>query len=166
MNRYQGGNFRRRPGSQQRRREQNNGVIEDFKKFLQNFNCFGDIAGENLRELLKPQGYADRLAEFLKNHTRGIKSTQLRKFFNEIKSATQKAKTNLNDAKATLWRIYPIIAYSEARDLMPREFGDIMRLVLEKVESCSEEERLKKSFERLNDFITALYAYFRKYAGG
>jgi len=138
--------------------------IRDFENYLRGLECFSDT---DLRELVRPQGYADRLASFLKNKTRGIKTTQLRKFFNEVKSATQKAKNgNWNEAKANLWRIYPIIAYSEARGLMPKEFGEIIQVVLEKVESCSKEEKLKTSFERLNDFMTALYAYFRKYAGG
>ncbi|RTZ58993.1 MAG: type III-A CRISPR-associated protein Csm2 [Gammaproteobacteria bacterium] len=138
--------------------------IRNFENYLRRLECFSDT---DLRELVKPQGYADRLASFLKNHTKGIKTTQLRKFFNEIKSATQKAKSgNWDEAKANLWRIYPIIAYSVARDLMPKEFGEMMNLVLEKVENCPNEEKLKNSFDRLNDFITALYAYFRKYAGG
>jgi len=138
--------------------------IEEFRSNILKWVCFSDV---NLRELVKPQGYADKLASFLTRSARGIKTSQLRKFFNEIKSATQKAKSgNLEEATVTLWRIYPIIAYSEARGLMPQEFGDIMRLVLEKVESCPDREKLKLSFERLDDFITALYAYFRKYAGG
>jgi len=138
--------------------------VGNFKNYLNRFDCFSDT---DLRELVKPQGYADRLAKFLKNHSRGIKTTQLRKFFNEIKTATQKAKNGkLDKAKVSVWKIYPIIAYSEARGLMPQEFGNLMRLVLEKVEDCKNQEKLQKSFERLEDFITALYAYFRKYAGG
>jgi CRISPR type III-A-associated protein Csm2 len=139
--------------------------IEEFRSEILKLVCFSEV---NLKDLVKPQGYADKLANFLTQSTRGIKTSQLRKFFNEIKSATQKAKSgNLEEATVTLWRIYPIIAYSEARGLMPEEFGEIMRLVLEKVESCTDDrEKLKLSFERLDDFITALYAYFRKYAGG
>jgi len=140
--------------------------IRDFENYLNSskVECFSDT---DLKELVKPEGYADKLARYLKNHTRGIKTTQLRKFFNEIKSATQKAKNNkLEEAKIALWRIYPIIAYSEARGLMPEEFGELMYLVLKKVEDCRKQEKLQKSFERLEDFITALYAYFRKYAGG
>ncbi len=165
MNRFYSHRGKSKSNFESKSKKQKPKEVQDFENYLSSLNCFSDT---DLRELIKPEGYADKLASYLKNNTRKeVKTAQLRKFFNEIKSATYKAKGGqLKDAKIALWRIYPIIAYSEARDLMPKEFANLMRLVLEKVENCNKEEKLQKSFERLEDFITALYAYFRKYAGG
>ena len=46
---------------------------------------------------------------------------------------------------------------------MPKEFGDIISTILEKVEGCQELQKQKASFKNLDLFMTALYAYFTKY---
>jgi CRISPR type III-A-associated protein Csm2 len=137
--------------------------IERIRKELENIKCLSEI---NPKDLVKPDGWADKLANFLKTGVRkkDLKTSQLRKFFNEIKSATIKAeKGKLEEAQMTLWKVYPLIAYSEARDLMPKEFGDIISTILEKVEGCQELQKQKASFKNLDLFMTALYAYFTKY---
>ena len=43
--------------------------IEEFRSDILKWVCFSDV---NLRELVKPQGYADKLASFLTRSARGI----------------------------------------------------------------------------------------------
>jgi len=138
-------------------------VVKEFKKELNKINCLSDL---NPRKIVDPfDGYASKLAQHFRNK---FKVTQLRKLFNEIKNATKKADSNLEDAKKILWRIYPLIAYAEApsRKLIPHDFAEILYMVIEKTENCKDKNRLKESFERLEDFMTALYAYFKKYDRG
>ena len=136
--------------------------LQDLKQALREIQCLADLS---LKVTVRPNGYADKLAKFLKERgSRSLKATQLRKFFNAIKEATTKAKNgNLQKAREILWKTYPLVAYSRARGLIPEEFENIINTVIEKVESCSEEAKLRESFERLEDFMTALYAYFKKY---
>ncbi len=144
-------------------KSEKNSVVEEFKGKLSEINCLSDL---KLRDIVAPSdGWASRLAQHFRNK---FKVTQLRKLFNEIKNATKKADSDLENAKEILWRIYPLIAYAEApsRKLIPRDFAEILYMVIEKVENCEDESKLKESFKRLEDFMTALYAYFKKYDRG
>jgi len=159
-------NFGGKPKGQKSLEEQKsekNTVVAEFKEKLSGIDCLSDL---KLRDIVAPtDGWASRLADHFQNK---FKVTQLRKLFNEIKNATKKADSNLEDAKEMLWRIYPLIAYAEApsRKLIPRSFAEILYMVIEKVENCKDENKLKESFKSLEDFMTALYAYFKKYDKG
>ncbi len=120
---------------------------------IKNKNCLKEL---RLEDLIKPCGIADILARISKGD---IKITQLRKFFNEIKRAVNEVDRDINKAKLILMRIYPILAYAEGRKLMPSYLANFIEAVIEKVENCHE----KESFTTLKDFMTALYAYFKKY---
>jgi CRISPR type III-A-associated protein Csm2 len=135
--------------------------IADIKEKLKQINCFSDVS---LRTITNPyDGWASLLANYFKSK---FKITQLRKLFNEIKNTTKQAETDLEKAKQNLWRIYPIIAYAEARKLIPPDFAQILNEIIRKVDECEDPAKQRESFKRLEDFATALYAYFKKYDKG
>jgi CRISPR type III-A-associated protein Csm2 len=149
------------PQNQSYRNLNSREVIRNFLNLLRNKQCFRNLS---LRELLAPNGWADKVAKSLQGR---IKVTQLRKYFNEIKNACELAKQgNIDKARIRIWKLYPLIAYATARNiqgkpLMPLELAELLEEILKKVEQdqCNQLE----DYERLEDFITALYAYFKRY---
>jgi len=133
--------------------------LKEIKQTLQRINCISEL---DLKEILRPNGIADTLAKELKCSREGktLKITQLRKIFNEIKNLTSQNAEDKNQKLIILWRLYPIITYSEARELIPPFFAKILNNILQKTENC---QNFDKALTILNDFMTALYAYFKKY---
>ena len=157
---FKGKNFSTSQGKQEKK-DNLKGKIENIRKELSQINCFSEIS---LRKITNPyDGWANSLASYFKSR---FKITQLRKLFNEIKKTTKQAETDLERAKQNLWRIYPIIAYAEARKLIPSDFAQILNEIIRKVDECEDSAKQRESFKRLEDFATALYAYFKKYDKG
>jgi CRISPR type III-A-associated protein Csm2 len=132
-----------------------NEVIIKFLQELKSIPCFSQF---NLRKLIGPNGYAEQIA---RNVSRDVKISQLRKFFSEIKEITELGQKNPQEAQKRIWLLYPIIAYAQGRRVISRDFANMLNQVLEKVEgeSCNK----KEDYKRLEDFMTALVAYFKKY---
>ena len=128
--------------------------LEEFLNLLKEKECFHQL---DLREIVAPRKYAERIAENLSGQ---VNMTQLRKFFNEVKRVCtlgKKGKTEI--AKTKLWRLYYKIPYATARNLLPKEFAEVLTEVMQKVEKCN----TPKDYEQLDDFFSALIAYAKYY---
>ena len=100
-------------------------------------------------EILKPKGVADRIAGELKDN---LKSTQLRKVFSKIKEIESRLNEG-KDYKLKILELYPSLAYSTGRNLMPRRFYELLVLLLEKAERDKDDARM------VIKLITAIVAY-------
>jgi len=146
----------------QTRKNQTDGGIRPVIDVLRDkkLQCLADLS---LEQITRPNGLTEQVAKNLQGK---VNTAQLRKFFNEVKRATQLAKKGkLDEARTTLLKVYPMIAYASSpkRKLIPRELAELLTVVVEKTEGCNDSEKVERSFERLDDFMTALYAYFKKY---
>jgi CRISPR type III-A-associated protein Csm2 len=136
-------------------RKQTNEAIVQFLRELRNVKCFSQF---NLRRLIGPNGYAEQIAKAGK---KDIKISQLRKFFSEIKEISRLGQSKSKEAQQKIWILYPLIAYAQGRRVISKDFANMLNQVLEKVEndSCNKPE----DYKMLEDFMTALVAYFKKY---
>jgi len=107
----------------------------------------------NDEEILKPNGIADKIAKELKNN---LKSSQLRKVFDKIKEI-ENALNRGEDYKPKILELYPKLAYSTGRKLMPRKFFNLLTLLLEKAERDREDAKM------VVKLITAIVAYSKLY---
>lgn len=110
------------------------------------------LSSFELRELLKPEGYADKVAT-RSNLTR----VQLRKFFAEFKAIYNlyRAKGHLTDEiKLRLYKLYPIIQYQRNRNLIPEDFRYLLVAILDSLD-----REFEKNIDITMDFIEALVAY-------
>jgi CRISPR type III-A-associated protein Csm2 len=145
------------PNKTQNNKKQNSkNPIEEFINELNKKECFSEF---DLRDLIGPNGYADNIAASLKKQ---VKISQLRKFFSEIKEISKIGESKPEEAQKKIWLLYPLIAYAEGRDVIPNNFANMLNKVLEKVEAenCNKAD----DYKRLEDFMTALIAYFKKYS--
>ncbi|WP_297445373.1 type III-A CRISPR-associated protein Csm2 [Desulfurobacterium sp.] len=100
-------------------------------------------------EILKPNGLADEIAKELRSN---LKSTQLRKVFDKIKEI-ENALNRGEDYRSKILELYPKLAYSTGRKLMPRKFFNLFTLLLEKAERDREDAKM------VVKLITAIVAY-------
>lgn len=119
-------------------------VLEEVKKL----NSLKDLDPSKFCE---EEGYADSLA---KNFDK-LKPTQLRKFFHALKDIQRGLRAQRFD-RAKIIRLLPELAYASGRNLIPKEFYDLMKI-------CLSEDKLKdiEDFEKLMDFLTAILAYHK-----
>lgn len=113
----------------------------------------------SLSEVLKPEnfaptgGWADEITDELKGK---IKSSQLRKVFNQIKQVCDKADI---ENKVELYLIYPNLVYAQARDLIPKDFYDLLVACLDKLKDSKNQE----DYKRFGEFMTAIVAYNKRF---
>jgi CRISPR-associated protein Csm2 len=111
-----------------------------------------DFADEN--------GYADTIA----NNLRGMKTTQLRKFFDSIREIKEKLKKgSWEDVEADFYLLKPKIAHARGRNLIPEEFNELMKVCMKKVDIGEDTDKKKKNFEKMVAFLEAVVAYHRYY---
>ncbi len=126
---------------------------------------------KNLSDVLKPEvfappnGWADKITKQLKEqHNKDkkipeLKTSQLRKIFAEVKDICEKRIKGLTDDNTELYLLYPKLAYAQGRDLMPRNFYELLIACLDKLKNNAD----KKDFKRFEEFMTAIVAYNKQY---
>ena len=105
-------------------------------------------------------GYAQKFAEKLE-HT---KSTQLRKFFNNLKTLKIKYESGAikeSEVKAKVWQIVPQTAYSLKRRLADPGFSDFIAGSVEKITKYSGDE-FKKRFDVFLKIFESIVAYSKE----
>jgi CRISPR type III-A-associated protein Csm2 len=165
---YKKQKFSNKTQNNKKQNSENSNPINEFISFLEgkeekDKKCLSEY---DLRILIGPQGYADKIAKHIvevgsKNKNERVNITQLRKFFSEIKEISKLGQKEPQRAQVKLWKLYPLIAYAQGRKVISKDFADMLNQVLEKVDnnSCNKPE----DYKMLEDFMTALVAYFKKY---
>jgi CRISPR-associated protein Csm2 len=106
------------------------------------------------------KGYADTIASRL----RGMKTTQLRKFFDSIRTIKVKLEEGGWDAaKPEFYLLKPKIAHARGRNLIPEEFYEFLKVCMRKVDIGDDNENKKKNFEKMVEFLEAVVAYHKYY---
>jgi len=106
--------------------------------------------------VLRPNGLANQIARQLEGK---LKATQLRKVFDKIKEI-ENALSKKEEYKTKILELYPKLAYSTGRGLIPKNFYRLLTLLLEKAEKDTEDA------ERVIKLITAILAYSKLYKEG
>ncbi|WP_457567070.1 type III-A CRISPR-associated protein Csm2 [Desulfurobacterium sp.] len=106
-------------------------------------------------EILKPGKFADKIASDLELKKK-FKTAQLRKVFDKVKEI-ERAIERGEDYKSKILELYPKLAYSTGRGLMPKNFFKLLTLLLEKAEKNKEDAKM------VVKLITAIVAYSKLY---
>lgn len=113
---------------------------------------------EHLKEedFCQEGGLADGpMADFI-DRREPLKPTQLRKIFNELIAYERRFKPGGTGdfSKAELIRVLPKLAYATGRDLIPKDFYDLMTECIKKVNSGAD-------FLQFMAYVRALMAYHK-----
>ena len=94
-----------------------------------------------------------------------MKTTQLRKFFTEIKLMEQKNKgkdLNAPFSDPKLFMLIPHLAYAKARKLIIPKFYDLMKTIIG--DGNSGKIKTIGDYQRFVEFMTAIVAYHKQYS--
>jgi len=130
--------------------------VESILKEIEELRMLKDLKEKKIAD---EEGYADTIASRL----RGMKTTQLRKFFDSIRKIKEELKDGgWEDVEAEFYLLKPKIAHARGRNLIPEEFNELMKVCMRKVD-IGEIQDKKENFERMVDFLEAVVAYHRYY---
>ena len=128
-------------------------VAEELRRKIQN----SPISDIGLKDLVKPNGYAYRIARDLK-----LTKVQVRKIYSEFKGIYEALKRNAwkfnEDILTKLYMLYPMIEYQKNRKVLNEEFANLITALIENIEKFND----RKNIETAERFFTAIVAYITK----
>lgn len=135
-----------------------NNEINKVKQKIEELTKLSELKVE---EFAPEGGYADKIAQEIKGHE--LKPTQLRKFFDELRSIQREMKIGKDweEVKDRVLLLTPILAYASARKvgrkpLIPREFYKL-------ISACINKVKTKEDFETFVEFFQSIVAYHKYY---
>jgi CRISPR-associated protein Csm2 len=141
------------------------GEANSLKDLLINSDSLKVIynSADNLKKLLER---IDKFAEEL--NYRGVKTTQIRKFYDKLRSLEQKLeksklssqkKEELNEqVRIGVLSLKPLLAYAVGRNKQLRNLADVLNVAIDKVKDYDD-------FKKFVEFFQTIVAY-HKYHGG
>ncbi len=144
-------------------RQRKNDAQKLVQEFSERVREAGQLRNLKIDDFVLPEGTLDQLAQ----HFAGsLKATQLRRVFHDIKQLEQIARRGkpekFSHIRTRLALTLPELAYAYGRDVIPKEFYDLMRTLLH---PPNERFQGKEDVQRLVEILTALLAY-HKFHGG
>lgn len=128
--------------------------MEDVKRHLQDITTLSAL---NPEDYALEKGIADTIA----GKKGDMKFTQIRKFFGHIKKIETmelKGKKDTDPFDSTkLYPVMPELAYSYGRDLITKDFYEVMKICL-----ASNKIKTIADFKRFIELLSAVIAYNKK----
>lgn len=139
-----------RGGSGSRTNAEIDGIISE----IGSLNMLNELETKNFAD---EGAYADRIAEI---SGRNLKTNQLRKFFGAVRDIQR--KESWDDMEVEFYLLKPKLAYSQGRKLIPRDFYNVMKVCMNKVDIGTDQDKVA-NFNKLVDFMEAIVAYHKYY---
>ena len=134
----------------------------EIETIIQKIDNLQNLSQLDEKEIAKGGGYAEQVAKAVK---RDLKTTQLRKFFSEIKANERELKEKgWGGIKAEFYLMRPNLAYAKARNLVPDNFFKLMDVCMKQVDKGDDEQK-KENYKRFVQFLEAIVAYHKYYGG-
>jgi CRISPR-associated protein Csm2 len=135
----------------------------EIDKIIQKIDNLQNLSQLDEKDIAKEGGYAEQIAEA--KEIKKLKTTQLRKFFSEIKANERELKEKgWKSIEGSFYMMRPNLAYAKARKLVPEEFFSLMNACMKQVDKGDDEQK-KGNYKRFVQFLEAIVAY-HKYHGG
>ncbi|MFZ2071655.1 MAG: type III-A CRISPR-associated protein Csm2 [Halobacteriota archaeon] len=136
----------------------------EIEKIIQKIGNLQNLSQLDEKDIAEEGGYAEQIAKA--REVKDLKTTQLRKFFSEIKVNERKLKEKGWDGiKADFYMMRPNLAYAKARKLVPDPFFKLINACMKQVDKGDDEQK-KENYKRFVQFLEAIIAYHKYYHGG
>ena len=139
-----------------------NSQIEYVINELNKYDCLRDVDSKLILE--NEVGFAHIIAKYPKDPKKprkeDINTSQLRKFFGEIKKI--ETKESWKKMETDFYLLKPRMAVAVGRKNIPEPFYRVMMVIMSKVDNGDTEEVKKENFEKFVKLFEAIVAY-RKY---
>jgi CRISPR-associated protein Csm2 len=145
---------------------------DDLKKFYKNLikEVNQDIMEKGMLNIdlevyIQPEGICECIACAV-GYVGKLKRSQLRKFFNEIKTLEYdlkkydlKKEEDIKKIQMRILALIPKLAYAKGRELIDEDFYDFMKTILMKVKEDINKEDVQKVFEVFVKILESIVAY-------
>ena len=131
-----------------------NNIINDIIKDIEGLEKLSDMKPKDYADI---DGYADCIAKEL---SKKLNTNQLRKFFGAVRNIEKNKEWD--EIEPELYLLKPKLAVSVGRKLIPREFYNIMKTSMNKIDIGTEEEKLE-NFDTFVKFLESIVAYHKYY---
>ena len=135
-------------------------MANELQKVKEKIKNLPSLKYYEVEDFVKFDGDADKITNELRN---SIKTSQLRKFFAEIKDIDIYLKDkDIWDEKAKMdfYLLMPKLAYAKGRKVIDNKFFELMKISMEKVGSGKEEDILD-DFKRFVQFLESIVAFYK-----
>ncbi len=135
-------------------------MANELQKVKEKIKNLPSLKYYEVEDFVKFDGDADKITNELRN---SIKTSQLRKFFAEIKDIDiyLKDKKKWDEkAKMRFYLLMPKLAYAKGRKVIDNKFFELMKISMEKVGSGKEEDILD-DFKRFVQFLESIVAFYK-----
>ncbi len=135
-------------------------MANELQKVKEKIKNLPSLKYYEVEDFVKFDGDADKITNELRN---SIKTSQLRKFFAEIKDIDiyLKDKKKWDEkAKMQFYLLMPKLAYAKGRKVIDNKFFELMKISMEKVGSGKEEDILD-DFKRFVQFLESIVAFYK-----
>ena len=145
-----------------RQNRQRDDSRQKIKEIIQKIDNLQNLSQLDEKEIAEEEGYAERVAEEVRN----LKTTQLRKFFSEIKANERELKEKgWKSIEGRFYMTRPNLAYAKARKLVPDQFFKLVDACMKQVDK-GDDERKKENYKRFVQFLEAIIAYHKYHHEG
>jgi len=133
--------------------------IKEVKSEIEKLSSMKELTQDRFCE---EGGYADILVQEWGREK--LKPTQLRKVFSQLKAVERDVEKSIKSEvdwnkpfdRTKVIPLMPLLAYATGRNLMPKDFYDIMRTCL-----SAKKMNTNLDFKRLAEFVEAILAYHK-----
>lgn len=126
----------------------------DIQQVIQRIKSLKRMRELKVEEFAPEGGLADQVVQAL--GPANLKPTQLRKVFHTLKLIQKNVIKDQKFDNSRLLTLMPMLAYSVGRELIPREFYDLLKEVFNPQRLETNED-----FLRAFDFVEAMLAYHK-----
>lgn len=126
----------------------------DIQQVIQRIKSLKRMRELKVEEFAPEGGLADQVVQAL--GPANLKPTQLRKVFHTLKLIQKNVIKDQEFDNSRLLTLMPMLAYSVGRELIPREFYDLLKEVFNPQRLETNED-----FLRAFDFVEAMLAYHK-----
>jgi len=134
-----------------------------INEVINGIKALPSMSALKVSDFAEENGLADSAAKYFvqkdeNERKERLKPTQLRKVFHSLKNVERKVKGKRNEPfdRVEILNILPELAYALGRDLIPKEFYDLMK-------ECLSQQKLKTvdDFYQFMKFLEAILAYHK-----
>ena len=106
-------------------------------------------------------GSGGKIDDFARNSLKNLKSTQMRKFFDEVKKLEKESGKGIDEeAINKLYILLPKLKYAKARRLCPPVFVDMFSKLIDKVSTSDNKNLAFKNMIHIFESVVAYHKYY------
>ena len=140
-------------------RGRSDGAIDSIISRIQSMNSMSEYSPKTFADI---GGDADKIAKSVED----LKTTQLRKFFDELKQLELQLNedgSTWSDVERKFYMMKPMLAYAKGRKLIPDNFFKLMTVCMKKIDVQGTEQ--KENYNVFVKFVESIVAYHKYYYG-